>query len=112
MPPPAYRIAYVAVLDKPWDLVSNGSLEVDAGCTVLLYVGLLKDRDVARVIKPLGAGELVNFSKKTKSQGFAWRGRADPLDVKSTCEHHVNTLEQHFRNRVDHFMPACCLQPR
>ena len=77
MPPPADRVCYVAVLDKPWDLIS---LEIDVGCCLYIYKGSnIQDRHLARIIKPLGAGELVSFPRSSNSHGHCWRGRVYTL---------------------------------
>ena len=79
---PEWRYACVAVLDKPWNFVSTPLLEIDAGVTMMLYEGCFQDHDLARLIKPLGSGDICTFPRQSNSVGFAWSGRVDHLVVK------------------------------
>ena len=45
---PQERFAYVAILNKPWNLVSNNRLEIDCGVTLMLHQGTFQDADIAQ----------------------------------------------------------------
>ena len=76
---PQERFAYVAILNKPWNLVSNNRLEIDCGVTLMLHKGTFQDADIAQVIRPLGAGEMVAFPENSMTTSHAWGGRVDHL---------------------------------
>lgn len=67
--------AYVAVFGKPWGVRSNDQVQVDAPICLLMYKGFISEVDLAAVVKPLGAGEMVSFCPTTQCTGFTWHGR-------------------------------------
>ena len=86
MPPPADRFAYVAVIGKPRNMISNGICNIDASCCLLLYSGNLNDIDLARAVTPLAAGEVVTFPGNCR--GVSWRGLVGPLHVTKQMRTH------------------------
>jgi hypothetical protein len=70
---PGTKFGYVAVLGKPWGVVSNTFMVVDTRCQLLLYRGSFSIEDMAALITPLGAGELTTLPG-SDDQCFSWTG--------------------------------------
>ena len=71
------QYAYVLVTAKPFGLLSDDVINVDAGVHLLMYQGTFTVADFATLIKPLGAGELVSLPAGTGSPNcISWRGMA------------------------------------
>ena len=71
------QYVYVALLNKPWGFTSNDALEIDAGCHLLLRRGDFSIADFAKMIKPLGVGELTTLPVLAGAEGcLSWRGMA------------------------------------
>ena len=56
------QYAYIAVFSKPWSLVANENIVVDAECWLYMYQDTFSLAEFAEKVKPLAAGEPIKFS--------------------------------------------------
>jgi hypothetical protein len=62
--------AYVAIFGKPLVFSSNHQVQVDAPIHLLLYKGFISEADLAAVVKPLGAGDILcRFRRLADEEG-------------------------------------------
>ena len=90
---PQERFAYIAVLNKPWNFVSNAGLEIDACVTMVLYRGFFQDVDLAKAILPLGTGQMLAWSESSMTIGYAWGDRVYHLVAR--LAHHMEIIVCH-----------------
>ena len=68
------QYAYIAVFSKPWSLVANENMVVDAECWLYMYQGTFSLAEFAEKVKPLAAGEPIKFSPGSLTDDLIWKG--------------------------------------